>query len=86
MAFLFGGRGRQRSPAEIARSLKDVLLKLEENPKVCLPRQYYVVSLNAERLPLQVEDEVAKYMSQMKLIVQGTPGESVCASVFLANH
>ncbi|KEF52287.1 conidiophore development protein hymA [Exophiala aquamarina CBS 119918] len=53
MAFLFGGRGRQRSPAEIARSLKEVLLKLEDNPKV--------------------EDDVAKYMSQMKLIVQGTP-------------
>lgn len=55
MAFFFGGRGRQRSPAEIARSLKDVLLKLEDNPKV--------------------EDDVAKYMSQMKLIVQGTPGK-----------
>jgi hypothetical protein len=34
MAFLFGGRGRQRSPAEIARALKEVLLKIEDNPKV----------------------------------------------------
>ncbi|KAJ9610863.1 Hym1p [Cladophialophora chaetospira] len=56
MAFLFGGRGRQKQPAEIARSLKDLLVKLHEpspSPKV--------------------EDDVAKHMSQMKLIVQGTP-------------
>jgi hypothetical protein len=26
---------------------------------------------------MQVEEEAAKYMSQMKLIVQGTPGEKV---------
>ncbi len=37
MAFLFGGRGRQKQPAEIARSLKDLLAKLAEpnpSPKV----------------------------------------------------
>lgn len=37
MAFLFGGRGRQKQPAEIARSLKELLSKLAEpspNPKV----------------------------------------------------
>jgi calcium binding protein 39 len=58
MAFLFGGRGRQKSPAEIAKALKELLHKLWEptiNPKV--------------------EEEAAKYMAQMKLIVQGTPGE-----------
>ncbi|KAH0839043.1 hypothetical protein AYO21_04641 [Fonsecaea monophora] len=59
MAFLFGGRGRQKQPAEIARSLKDLLVKLNDpspSPKV--------------------EEDVAKHMSQMKLIVQGTPGSS----------
>jgi hypothetical protein len=59
MAFLFGGRGRQKSPAEIAKALKELLYKLWEptiNPKV--------------------EEEAAKYMAQMKLIVQGTPGET----------
>ncbi|KIW23867.1 uncharacterized protein PV07_12035 [Cladophialophora immunda] len=56
MAFLFGGRGRQKQPAEIARSLKDLLVKLHEpNPSP------------------KVEEDVAKHMSQMKLIVQGTP-------------
>jgi hypothetical protein len=37
MAFLFGGRGRQKSPAEIVKSLKDLLYKLREpnlSPKV----------------------------------------------------
>jgi hypothetical protein len=37
MAFLFGGRGRQKQPAEIARLLKDLLIKLHEpspSPKV----------------------------------------------------
>ncbi|KAL2436537.1 Conidiophore development protein hymA [Exophiala dermatitidis] len=61
MAFLFGGRGRQKQPAEIARSLKELLSKLAEpspNPKV--------------------EEDVAKHMSQMKLIVQGTP-EAECS-------
>lgn len=56
MAFLFGGSRKQKSPAEIAKSLKELLYKLWEpsvNPKV--------------------EDEVAKHMAQMKLIVQGTP-------------
>ncbi|ETI25362.1 hypothetical protein G647_02134 [Cladophialophora carrionii CBS 160.54] len=56
MAFLFGGRGRQKQPAEIARSLKDLLVKLHEpNPSP------------------KIEEDVAKHMSQMKLIVQGTP-------------
>lgn len=59
MAFLFGGRGRQKPPTEIARALKDLLHRLWEptvNPKV--------------------EEDAAKYMSQMKLIVQGTPGRN----------
>ncbi len=30
MAFLFGSRGRQKQPAEIVRSLKDLLGKLGE--------------------------------------------------------
>ncbi|EXJ82780.1 conidiophore development protein hymA [Capronia epimyces CBS 606.96] len=61
MAFLFGGRGRQKQPAEIARSLKDLLIKLAEpNPNS------------------KVEEDVAKHMSQMKLIVQGTP-EADCS-------
>jgi hypothetical protein len=33
MAFLFGSRGRQKQPAEIARSLKDLLGKLGETGK-----------------------------------------------------
>lgn len=56
MAFLFGGSRKQKPPAEIAKSLKELLYKLWEptvNPKV--------------------EEEVAKHMAQMKLIVQGTP-------------
>ncbi|KIX03260.1 uncharacterized protein Z518_06812 [Rhinocladiella mackenziei CBS 650.93] len=62
MAFLFGGRGRQKPPAEIAKSLKDLLMRLADptpNPKV--------------------EEDVAKHMSQMKLIVQGTPAEVECS-------
>jgi calcium binding protein 39 len=57
MAFLFGSRGRQKQPAEIAKSLKELLLRLGEGP--ANPK---------------VEEDAAKHMSQMKLIVQGTPG------------
>ncbi|KAK4936481.1 Hym1p [Elasticomyces elasticus] len=56
MAFLFGGRGRQKQPAEIAKSLKDLLYKLSD-----------------PSLKPKVEEDVAKHMSQMKMIVQGTP-------------
>ncbi|OAP59395.1 hypothetical protein AYL99_06693 [Fonsecaea erecta] len=64
MAFLFGGRGRQKQPAEIARSLKDLLVKLHEPS----PSQ-------------KVEEDVAKHMSQMKLIVQGNPGSVPPSSI-----
>jgi len=75
MAFLFGGGRRQKSPADIARSLKELLHKLWEptvNPKVD-PLIYE--ELFTKRLR-QVEEDVAKYMSQMKHIVQGTPGHT----------
>ncbi|KAK5937391.1 Hym1p [Knufia obscura] len=55
MAFLFGRGGRQKSPSELARTLKDNLPKLETNTPT--PK---------------TEEEVARTMSAMKLIVQGT--------------
>ena len=58
MAFLFGGRGRQKAPAEIVKSLKDLLAKLQE-----------------PGASTKIEEEAAKHMAQMKLIVQGTPGK-----------
>ncbi|KIW93924.1 uncharacterized protein Z519_05239 [Cladophialophora bantiana CBS 173.52] len=76
MAFLFGGRGRQKQPAEIARSLKDLLVKLHEpNPSVKVCRPALTTRLPDRVLTpfVQVEEDVAKHMSQMKLIVQGTP-------------
>lgn len=57
MAFLFGASRKQKSPAEIAKSLKELLYKLWEP------------TVNSK-----VEEDVAKHMAQMKLIVQGTPG------------
>ena len=58
MAFLFGGRGRQKAPADIVKSLKDLLAKLQEPGG-----------------STKAEEAAAKHMAQMKLIVQGTPGE-----------
>lgn len=55
MAFLFGRGGRQKQPAELARSLKELIPKLSDNGS-----------------PPKVEEEVARTMSQMKVIVQGT--------------
>ena len=55
MAFLFGRGGRQKQPAELARSLKDLIPKLSDNGS-----------------PPKAEEEVARTMSQMKVIVQGT--------------
>ncbi|KAB8273530.1 conidiophore development protein HymA [Aspergillus flavus] len=52
----FFNRGRSRHPSDIVRSIKDQLVRLRE----------------ASPTAAKVEDELAKQLSQMKLIVQGT--------------
>jgi len=59
MAFLFG-RNRQRSNSDLCRSTKDLLLKLESN--------------RDERLTPRYEEDLARNLGQMKLILQGTSG------------
>ena len=79
MAFLFGGARRQKQPADIAKSLKDLLHKLWEptpSPKVGAPLHFCWTALR-----VQVEEDVAKHMAQMKLIVQGTPGTAQLCDV-----
>ncbi|KAI5288629.1 hypothetical protein KEM52_001088 [Ascosphaera acerosa] len=56
MSFLFG-RTRPRSPAEIARLLKDLLARVRESPA---------------SVPPKLEDELAKQLSNIKILVQGT--------------
>ncbi|KAI5290655.1 hypothetical protein KEM54_000884 [Ascosphaera aggregata] len=56
MSFLFG-RTRPRSPVEISRLLKDLLSRIWENPS---------------NVPPKLEDEIAKHLSHIKAIVQGT--------------
>ena len=62
MAFLFRGGQKKQSPADIAKSLKDLLRRLSESDKP-----------NAT-----LEDEVQKAMAAMKAIVQGSPGWTLC--------
>ncbi|KAK2855746.1 hypothetical protein FQN49_004888 [Arthroderma sp. PD_2] len=54
MAFLFN-RSRQRQPAEVARTTKDLLVKLRDVPG-----------------DAKIEEDLAKQLGHMKLIVQGT--------------
>ncbi|KAK2740190.1 hypothetical protein FQN57_006201 [Myotisia sp. PD_48] len=54
MAFLFG-RNRQRQPAELARTIRDLLTRL-----------------NDASHDTKVEDDLAKQLAHMKLILQGT--------------
>ncbi|KAJ5211662.1 uncharacterized protein N7498_003308 [Penicillium cinerascens] len=54
MAFFFN-RGRSRQPADVVRSTKELLLRLQESPNT--PK---------------AEEDLAKQLSQMKVIVQGT--------------
>ncbi|KAM5443889.1 Hym1p [Microsporum ferrugineum] len=56
MAFLFN-RSRQRQPAEVARTTKDLLVKLRDGPG-----------------DAKTEEDLAKQLGHMKLIVQGTQG------------
>lgn len=60
MAFLFGGRNRQRSNSDLCRSTKDLLLKLESNTD--------------DRLTPRFEEDLARNLGQMKLTLQGTSG------------
>ncbi|KAJ9295605.1 hypothetical protein DTO271G3_6061 [Paecilomyces variotii] len=54
MAFFFN-RGRTRQPSDVARTVKDLLARIEETPGVA-----------------KVEEDLAKQLSQVKLMVQGT--------------
>ncbi|KAL1873767.1 Hym1p [Paecilomyces lecythidis] len=54
MAFFFN-RGRTRQPSDVARTVKELLTKVEETPGIA-----------------KVEEDLAKQLSQVKLMVQGT--------------
>ncbi|GAD95275.1 conidiophore development protein hymA [Paecilomyces variotii No. 5] len=54
MAFFFN-RGRTRQPSDVARTVKELLAKVEESPGIA-----------------KVEEDLAKQLSQVKLMVQGT--------------
>lgn len=82
MAFFFN-RGRSRHPSEIVRSIKELLLRLRESPNTVkvssdITDYYYFScgeSLLTSRLTLgQAGDDLAKHISQLKFIVQGTQG------------
>lgn len=62
MAFLFGGKNRQRSSSEICKSTKDLLFKIEFS--------------RDERFTPRFEEELARNLAQMKITLQGTTGTS----------
>lgn len=74
MAFLFA-RSKTRSNQELTRSTKDLMLKLiaedKASPKV--PDHYDPGELDWAD-DGQIEEEVARNLGQMKVILQGTPG------------
>jgi calcium binding protein 39 len=81
MAFLW--RNRPRPPSDVVRSIKELLLRIGEAPaaaKVSLTGSFYFVyavyctNLRLADSSIQVEDELAKQLAQMKVIVQGTQG------------
>ncbi|KAJ5104138.1 hypothetical protein N7532_004667 [Penicillium argentinense] len=64
MAFFFN-RGRSRSPADVVRSTKDLLLRAQETPST--PK---------------ADEELAKQLGQMKVIVQGTQDQHLPEQVY----
>jgi calcium binding protein 39 len=74
MAFLFG-RSKARSIQELTRSTKDLLLKLiaEDKPSQKVSDHYDPSELDWAD-DGQIEEEVARNLGQMKIILQGTPG------------
>ncbi|KAJ5721799.1 uncharacterized protein N7483_009733 [Penicillium malachiteum] len=68
MAFFFN-RGRTRQPSEVARTTKELILKLlDKQPKVPTPMTARIQSLTKP----QAEEELVKQLGHMKVIVQGT--------------
>jgi hypothetical protein len=74
MAFLFG-RSKARSNQELTRSTKDLILKLiaEDKPSQKVSDHYDPSELDWAD-DGQIEEEVARNLGQMKVILQGTPG------------
>ena len=74
MAFLFG-RSKARSNQELTRSTKDLMLKLtaEDKPSQKVSDHYDPSELDWAD-DGQIEEEVARNLGQMKIILQGTPG------------
>ncbi|CAD0112016.1 unnamed protein product, partial [Aureobasidium uvarum] len=73
MAFLFG-RSKARSNQELTRSTKDLILKLiaEDKPSQKVSDHYDPSELDWAD-DGQIEEEVARNLGQMKVILQGTP-------------
>ncbi|CAD0092065.1 unnamed protein product, partial [Aureobasidium vineae] len=73
MAFLFG-RSKARSNQELTRSTKDLILKLiaEDKPSQKVSDHYDPSALDWAD-DGQIEEEVARNLGQMKVILQGTP-------------
>lgn len=74
MAFLFG-RSKARSNQELTRSTKDLMLKLIAEDKLSqkVPDHYDPSELDWAD-DGQIEEEVARNLGQMKIILQGTSG------------
>ncbi|EEH20216.2 hypothetical protein PABG_02475 [Paracoccidioides brasiliensis Pb03] len=74
MAFLFN-RARARQPAEVARLIKEFLVRLWENPNGGSKVRFIYLSNygdSADGHGNQIEEDLAKQLAHMKLIVQGT--------------
>jgi calcium binding protein 39 len=76
MAFLFA-RSKARSNQELTRSTKELMLKLTADEDKASPKvsdlQYNPSDMDWAD-DGQIEEEVARNLGQMKVILQGTPG------------
>ena len=75
MAFLFG-RTKTRSAQDLTKSTKELMGRLiAEDPKssakVMQALKNYEISTDRDA---QIEEELARNLSQMKVLLQGTPG------------
>lgn len=75
MAFLFA-RSKARTNQELTRSTKELMLKLiaEDKPSQKVSDHYDSSELDWAD-DGQIEEEVARNLGQMKVILQGTPGK-----------
>ena len=67
----------RKQKSDIVKPANDLLQKLRQTPTLSKVYSSFHTFVNRSLIEFQQEDELAKYLSQMKMMLQGTQGTPV---------